>query len=102
MFGPAAQLSEAKQSLGHSPLRCRLFSLFCQVEDIRAVWLLRHTFQQNLRGWRKRLNATKKNPGSPRSGGLCRWLPQLVGFFDPGGGVRGMGMPPGSGLSIQS
>ena len=25
MSGPAAQLSEAKQSLGHSPLRCRLF-----------------------------------------------------------------------------
>jgi hypothetical protein len=37
----------------------------------------------------------KEPPGSPRSRGLCRLLPQLVGSFDPGGGCRGMGCRPG-------
>ena len=31
----------------------------------------------------------KRTQGSPRSRGLCRLLPQLVGSFDPGGGVSG-------------
>ena len=65
---------------------------FCQVENIRAVWLLGDAFQQNLRGWRKRLNATEKNPGqfmSPGSSAGC--CLSFVGTFHLGGGVSGDG-----------
>ena len=49
------------------------------------------------------LTATEKNPGQDtRSRGLCRLLPQLVSSFDPGDGVSGDGVPPGSGLSISN
>jgi hypothetical protein len=42
--------------------------------------------------------ATEKNPGQSTLPGFYRLLPQLVGSFDPGGGVSGDGLPPGSGL----
>ena len=48
------------------------------------------------------LTDTKRTPGSPLSRGLCRLLPQLVGSYDPGGGVSGMGMPPGSAYQFKS
>ena len=37
------------------------------------------------------LTVTKKNPGQSTLPGLCRLLPQLVGSYDPGGGVSGDG-----------
>jgi hypothetical protein len=46
------------------------------------------------------LIATKKNLEAATLRGFYKLLPQLVGSFDPGGGVRGLGMPPGSNLSI--
>jgi hypothetical protein len=42
----------------------------------------------------------KEPPGSPRSRGFCRLLPQLVGSCDPGGGVSGDGNAARVGLSI--
>ena len=57
----------------------------------RAVWPLSHTLRQNLGPLRKSFDRHRKEPqGSPRSRGLCRLLPQLVGSFDPGGGVSGV------------
>ena len=46
---------------------------------------------KNQRGWGKRLDRhKKKTPGSSRSQGFYRLLPQLVGSCDPGGvGVSG-------------
>jgi hypothetical protein len=81
----------------------RLASDYYSDDCLRLLLPRCHGLQQSQRDWGWRLDRHKNEPpGSPRSRGLCRLLPQLVGSFDPGGGCRGMGMPPGSRLSIQN
>ena len=82
-----------------SPLRTNLRSAVRIFEQYG--WRVTHSGKVCVAG-KNALTVTKKNPGQSHSRGFYRLLPQLVGSFDPGGGVSGMGCCPDRAYQFKS